>query len=169
MDCTILLTLNRGAELRPIQCKTSGNTGTGGCRRGMKRTGPCESTTYGCTAMTANELRKIVSHFVSARLFTASLDHFQVLDTILRSINVKIICRIEWILKTYSKTTLLFMERKKIFFLSMIETWRVKWSYSRNCKLKTRRPVEEAFELHTQIIPRLTFFLQTPPCLMDCT
>jgi hypothetical protein len=111
MVCTILLTLNRGAEIRPIQCKTSGNTGTGGCRRGMTRTEPCKSTTYGCTVMTAN---KLVSHFVSVCLFTASVDHFQVLDTILRCIKVKIICRREWILMTYSRTMLLFTEHMNI-------------------------------------------------------
>ena len=115
MGCTILLTLNRGAELRPIQCKTSGNTGTGGCLRGTKRTEPCESTTYGCTAMTANKLLILVSHFVSVCLFTACVEHLQLLDAILRSIKVKIICRREWILLTYFKAMLLFTEHTNIF------------------------------------------------------
>jgi len=114
MGCTILLTLNRGAELRPIQCKTSGNTGTGGCRRGMKRTEPCESTTYGCIAMTAHKQRILVSHFVSVSLFTARVDHFQVLNPILRNIKVKITCRREWILVIYSKALLLFTEHMNI-------------------------------------------------------
>jgi hypothetical protein len=81
----------------------------------MKRTEPCGSTTYGCTVMTANKLRILVSHFVSMCLFTAPVDHFQVLDTILRSIKDIIICRREWIRKTYSKTTLLFTEHMNIF------------------------------------------------------
>lgn len=115
MGCTILLTLNRGPEILPIQCKTSGNTGPGGCRRGMKRTEPCVSTTYGCTAMTANKLLVLVPHFVSVCLFTASEDHFQVLDIIIRSIKIKIICRREWILMNYPKAMLLLKGHMNIF------------------------------------------------------
>lgn len=115
MGYTILLTLNRGEEIRPIQCKTSGNAGTGGYRRGMKRTEQCESTTYGCTAMIAIKLRVLFSNVVSVRLFTASADHFRVLNTILRNIRVKIICIREWILMIYSKTMLWFTKRMIIF------------------------------------------------------
>jgi len=81
----------------------------------MKRTEPCESTTYGCTATTANKMRILFSHFVSVCLFTAPVDHFQVLDTILRNIKVKIICRRDWIRMTYSKAMLLFTEHTNIF------------------------------------------------------
>ena len=131
MGCTILLTLNRGAELRPIQCKTSGNTETGGCLRGMKRTEPCESTTYGFTAMTANKLHVLVPHFVSVCLFTASVDHFRFLVTIIKSIKVKITCRREWILMTYSKAMLLFTNSWIFLILPMIQIWWVMRPYNK--------------------------------------
>jgi hypothetical protein len=72
-------------------------------------------TTYGCTVMTANKLHVLVYHFVSVCLFTASVDHFQVRDTILRSIKVTIMCRSEWILTTYCKAMLLFTVHMNIF------------------------------------------------------
>lgn len=80
----------------------------------MKRTEPCESTTFGFTAMTAHKLRILVFHFVSVYLFRARVDHHQVLNPILRNIKVKIIRRREWILMTYSKAILLFTEQMNI-------------------------------------------------------
>jgi hypothetical protein len=65
--------------------------------------------------MTANKLLVLVPHFVSVCLFTASEDHFQVLDIIIRSIKIKIICRREWILMNYPKAMLLLKGHMNIF------------------------------------------------------
>jgi hypothetical protein len=119
--------------------------------------------------MTANKLRTVSPHFISVCLLTASLDHFQVLDIIFRGINVQIICRKEWILKTYSKAMLLLTERMNLFNSAMIKNLRLMWSYNENCKLNIRRPSEVAFELHPHISPCLIYFLHTLTCLMYCT
>jgi hypothetical protein len=119
--------------------------------------------------MTANKLRTFFPAFCQCVPINSILNHFQVLDTIVRRIHVKIICRIERILKTYSKVILLFTEHTNIFNSAYDKEWRLMWPYNENCKLNIRHPPEVAFELHPHIIPGLIFFLHTPPCLVYCT